>query len=161
MLIRPYEAGDAAPLAALYVRSVEGIGPRDYTAAQVAAWASLAPSPERLHVLGTDGRTRLVAVDDAGRPVAFADLEPDGHIHFLYCCPETAGRGVAAALYDALERRARGRGMPRLYTEASEAARRFFLNRGFFVVARRDLEVAGVAIHNYAMEKSLAEAQTV
>ena len=35
-------------------------------------------------------------------------------------------------------------------------ARRFFLRRGFVVVARRDFEVAGTPIHNYAVEKRLA-----
>ncbi|MFN3817341.1 hypothetical protein [Brevundimonas sp.] len=40
-------------------------------------------------------------------------------------------------------------------SEASEAARRVFLKRGYAVVERRDFEVAGVAIHNYAMERRL------
>lgn len=157
MRIRRYEAKDAAPLSALYARSVEEIGRRDYSAQQVEAWASLRPSAERMHALGTDGRTRLVAVDDADQPVAFADLEEDGHIHFLYCSPETAGRGVASAVYEELERIARARGMGRLYSEASEAARRFFLKKGFVVTSRRQLEISGVPIHNYAVEKRLAE----
>lgn len=157
MKIRRYDAKDAAPLAALYVRSVEQIGSRDYSARQVAAWASLAPSPARLHALGTDGRTTLVAVDGSDRPVAFADLEPDGHVHYLYCSPEMAGRGVVSTLYDALEGIAREAGMSRLYTEASEAARRFFLKKGFVVTSRREFEIAGTQIHNYAMEKFLAD----
>lgn len=156
MKIRLYETDDAIPLARLYLRSVEQIGRRDYSARQVEAWASLAPPPERLHELSTDGRTRLVAVDASDRPVAFADLEPDGHIHFLYCSPEMAGKGVASAICDALERIARERGVNRLYVEASEAARRLFLKRGFIVTSRRQIEIAGVAIHNFAMEKALA-----
>ena len=154
--IRPFRPGDAGALSALYVRSVGHIGGRHYSARQVAAWASLAPSPERLRTLSADGSAMLVAVDDADRPIAFADLERDGRIGFLYCAPEAAGQGVAAALYDELERIARQRGLTRLYAEASEAARRFFLKQGFVVTARRDFAVAGVAIHNYAVEKALA-----
>jgi putative acetyltransferase len=45
--------------------------------------------------------------------------------------------------------------MKRLHAEASEAARRFFLKRGFAVVNRRAFEIAGVRIHNYAVEKWL------
>jgi putative acetyltransferase len=45
--------------------------------------------------------------------------------------------------------------MKRLYSEASEAARRFFLKQGFAVVSKRLFEISGVPIHNYAMEKWL------
>ena len=45
--------------------------------------------------------------------------------------------------------------MKRLHAEASEAARRFFLRRGFVVVNSRAFEISGVPIHNYAMEKWL------
>ena len=155
MEIRDYEAGDAAALSALYRRSVEAIGPRDYTAEQVAAWAALALSPERIEALSRDGRRLLVAVEGDGPPLAFGDLEADGHIHFLYCAPEAAGRGVASALYDELERTARAQGLTRLYSEASEAARRFFAKKGFTVLAKREFEVGGVPIHNYAVEKRL------
>ena len=135
---------------------MRGIGARDYTPEQIDAWAALAPSGRRLDALMADGRTRLVAADPGDRPVAFADLEPDGHIHFLYCAPEAAGDGIASELYERLEAAARGQGITRLYAEASEAARRFFLGQGFTVLHRRDFEVSGVPIHNYAVEKVLA-----
>jgi putative acetyltransferase len=153
--VRRYRPGDAAALARIYVDAVEAIGPRDHTAVQVAVWAGLVPTPARFDAKYTDGRTALVAVDGADRPLAFADVEADGHIDFLYCAPQAAGTGVAAALYDALEAAARQRGLPRLYSEASEAARRFFLKRGFRVIARRRLTIRGTAIHNYAVEKTL------
>jgi len=154
--IRDYAAADAVPLAALYVRSVEHIGARDYSADQVAAWKSRAPSPERLHEMSTDGRATLVAVDESDRPIGFGDLERDGHINFLYCSLEAAGKGVAAALYAELERRARHLSIDRVYAEASEAARRFFLKQGFVVTATRRFEISGTEIHNYAMEKTLS-----
>lgn len=157
MLIRSYRADDAAYLSRLYRQSVLGLGVRHYNPDQIRVWAGLAPSPERLANLMADGRTRLVAEDAGGHLVAFADLEPDGHIHFFYCAPEAAGKGVAARLYTALEETARRRGVTRLYAEASEAARRFFLKAGFSVNARRNFEVAGVGIHNYAVEKFLTK----
>jgi hypothetical protein len=52
-------------------------------------------------------------------------------------------------------RRRRARGIARLYTEASEPARRFFAKRGFVEVSRNDFEIVGVPIHNFRMEKSL------
>jgi hypothetical protein len=41
----------------------------------------------------------------------------------------------------------------RLHSEASEAARRLFLRKDFVVTARRQFEISGIHIHNYAVEK--------
>ena len=81
--IRLARDDDATAIAELYRRSVTGIGPRDHTPEQVAAWAATSASAEAVAAGNRDGRTVLVAVDDADRPVAFGDLEPDGHIGFL------------------------------------------------------------------------------
>jgi putative acetyltransferase len=45
--------------------------------------------------------------------------------------------------------------MKRLFVEASEIAKPFFASRGFALIRRKDFEVDGVPIHNYAMEKHL------
>lgn len=155
MKTRPYRSDDATVLAALYVQSVQQLGRAHYTPGQIAAWSDLAPSPERLEAQSRDGRLRLVAVDDTDRAVGFTDLEADGHIVYLYCAPVAAGRGVAAALYRELERRAQERGIRSLYAEASEVARSFFLRQGFTLVGRREFLLDGIAIHNYAVEKTL------
>jgi putative acetyltransferase len=156
MKIRNYRAEDAIFLAHLYRRSVTVLGRRDYSLRQVAVWASRRAEPAHFHRLIADGRTRLVAVDDQDRPMAFVDLEKDGHLDLLYCSPDMAGKGVASALYEALEKIARERSVTRIYCEASEAARRFFLKKGFTVTALRQFEISGIALHNYAMEKALA-----
>ncbi|MGB3625975.1 MAG: hypothetical protein WA989_09105, partial [Henriciella sp.] len=56
----------------------------------------------------------------------------------------------------AVEDQARAQGTTRLYTEASEAAKSAFAKAGFDVLHRRELEVDGVAIHNWAMEKRVS-----
>jgi putative acetyltransferase len=152
--IRDYQRSDAEALADLFRAAVRQIGARDYNAAQVDAWAG-GVSAERLGARLGDGRRALVAVGDGDAPLAFGDLEADGHIDFLYAAPDAAGKGITAALYDALEAHARAHGMARLYTEASEAARRFFLKKGFAVVTRRDFVIGSIPMHNYAMEKRL------
>lgn len=155
MRIRAYEARDAAGVALVFRRSIETLGPRDYSPEQVAAWLSRAPDAAGFHARASDGRVFIVAAGEDDQPVAFADLEADGHVDTLYCAPEAAGTGLVLLLYATLEAIARQRGMTRLYSEASEAALRFFLTRGFVKVHRRDLMIADVAIHNYAVEKRL------
>jgi putative acetyltransferase len=155
MRIRDARIEDADAMAAVYERAVRGIGVQDYSDAQVTAWIGVGARPDRFRARLTDGRRCWVAVDTDDRPQAFIDLEADGHIDFLYAAPEVAGTGVSGRLLDELEAAARASGMTRLYVEASEAARRFFLKRGYGVTARRDFEIEGVAIHNYAVEKTL------
>jgi len=153
--IRPWQDGDAAALAAIFERAVRTIGARDYSPAQIEAWIGHEPRAEGFRAKMSDGRRCWVALDRQGRVTAFVDLEADGHIDFLFADPDVAGRGVATDLLDVLERTAREEGMARLYVEASEAARRFFLKRGFVVERRRDFEIRGIAIHNYAMSLGL------
>ena len=151
--IRPWQPSDSEALSALYEASVRGLGARDYSAAQIEAWASLTPTAETLTGRMQDGRTRLVAITDA--TVGFIDLETDGHIDLLYVSPAAAGQGVARTLLETAEALTPLSGAARLYAEASETARPVFERLGFAVVARRDFEVAGVAIHNWAVEKPL------
>lgn len=152
--IRPYSPEDAASLSALYEASVRELGAKRYSAAQIAAWASLTPSAEGLEAKMDDGRFRLVAEDASGLS-AFIDVEPNGHIDLLYAAPRAAGTGVAERLYRVAEQQAAEGGATRLYAEASELAQPFFERRGFITKARRDFDVAGVPIHNFAVEKVL------
>ena len=155
MLIRPFLAADAVPLAALFHASVHQAGLRDYSPEQVSAWSPTVPDPARFIGRAQDGRIFLVAVDDAGNPIAYGDLERDGHIDHLYCRPDVVGTGIGSALYDALESAANDRGIEFLFVEASEAARRLFERKGFAVERRNDFAINGVPIHNYRMVKSL------
>jgi putative acetyltransferase len=154
--VRRFRAEDAPALAQLFHDAVNRIASCHYSPAQVAAWSPAPPDPALFLARGADGRILLVAEDAGGAPLAYGDVEADGHIDHLYCRPDAAGTGVAARLYAALEAAAATRGIVRLYTEASEPARRFFERRGFMLLHRRDFTLADVVIHNYAMEKQIA-----
>jgi len=153
--LRTYERRDAAGVVDVFYRSVREVALSDYTADQVKAWVPARWDAEQEHRRSGDGRLVLVAADKAGHVVAFIDLEPDGHIDRLFCAPEAAGQGVASQLYEAIEAAAREQGIARLFTEASELARRFFERKGFTVLERQDKIIRGVPIHNYRMAKIL------
>jgi putative acetyltransferase len=153
--IRPFELSDGPALARIFYRAIHEVACAHYSQEQVNAWAPKIPAAERFVARGTDGRTLLVAVDETGEPIAYGDVEGDGHIDHVFCKPEVAGTGVAALLYEELESAARARGICRIYVEASEPAQRFFLKRGFETTGRNDFELDGVAIHNFRMEKQL------
>jgi putative acetyltransferase len=128
--IRTYERRDAVGVADVFYRSVREVALSDYTPQQVRAWVPGRWDAGREHRRSGDGRLVLVA---AGEP---------GHV-------------VASRLYDAIEAAARAQGIQRLFTEASELARRFFERKGFTVLERQDMILRGVPIHNYRMAKTL------
>jgi putative acetyltransferase len=153
--IRSFRPEDAQGLAELFFASVRELGPRHYSPEQVAAWAPAIPDPGDYRSRASDGRVFLIAVDGENQPAAYGDLEMNGHIDHFFCRPDAAGTGITSILYDHLERFARGRTIVRLYVEASEAARGFFLRKGFAELERREFLLRGILVHNYAMEKLL------
>lgn len=155
MRVRPFTDSDAPALARILFTAVREIASAHYTAEQVIAWAPVLPSPDRFRERASDGRTLLVAVDDSDVPVAYGDCEADGHIDHLFCLPTYSRQGVAAAVFQELERVARMAGIGRLYVEASEPARRFFCKQGFNTESRNDFLVNDVPIHNWRMTKHL------
>jgi len=155
MHIRPFKPGDEGKLAAIFHAAIHQIAAQHYTAEQVHAWAPQIPDESRFLARGTDGRTLLVAVDVEDEPLAYGDVEADGHIDHLFCRPDAAGTGITTELYESLEEAARAFGISTLYTEASEPAMRFFLRRGFQMIERNDFEIGGIPIHNYRMKKRL------
>jgi putative acetyltransferase len=153
-LIRPYKTGDHIALADVFKRSVLELGRQDYSAEQAEVWAKRGSDPDRWKRICSDGRVTYVAELD-GVVSGFINLEADGHIDHFFILSDARGQGVAQALFDALIAYADKAEMARIYVEASEAARRFFLRQEFDCLERHDLELDGVAIHNYAMEKKL------
>jgi putative acetyltransferase len=156
MRIRVYEPADAEGLSAVFQEAVRRTGRCAYSEEQVMAWAAAGPDPAEYDGRAADGRVLLVAVDEQNRPIAYGDLEADGHIDHLFCHPDAGRKGVASALYDRLEETARSLKIPRLYVEASELSRPLFLRKGFAEIGRRDFEIEGVWTHNYAMAKQLS-----
>lgn len=151
--IRPFQASDADALATIYVAALEQLARDAYTPDQLRVWRAHAPSPAMIRQAYGDGRIALVALDEGGAPAGFSDLEPSGHIQYLYTSPQTAGRGVARALLVRLEDEAQALGVERMFAEASEVALPVFERAGFVCLRRRDFEIDGVGIYNYWVEK--------
>jgi putative acetyltransferase len=154
MQIRDFKPADSATLASVFHEAVRAVGRKDYDQAQVEAWSPKPVSADRFLARVSDGRSVFVAVSKNDEPIAFIELEEDGHIDCFYCHPDAVGTGVGTALYKRLESAALALGLSHLYVEASEAARRFFNGKGFRLIERRDFKRNNVQIHNYLMEKN-------
>lgn len=154
--LRPFEEGDAPALSKLTLDAIQATGAKAYSPEQVRVWSEGHIDAQRFVARAEAGHLIFVMADQEDTPAAYALLEPDGHLDMLYCAPEHTGCGLAKQLLAYAESKARDLGVSKLYTEASELARIPFEKAGYAMVERRDFELRGVAIHNYAMEKPLA-----
>jgi len=154
-MIREFADGDAPALSALCRASILQLGSLSYSPEQVRAWHHRAPSPDIYLRRAACGTMIFVSETETGALAGYALLEPDGHLDRLYCHPDHARHGHASALLRHMDRIAQSIGITRLFTEASEVARPVFERAGYLVEHRRDFEMNGVAIHNYAMSKVL------
>jgi putative acetyltransferase len=153
--LRPYRPNDGPALLALFRETIRRVNSRDYSPAQVAAWA-----PDDIDTARWFGRFagRFVPVaEEAGRPVGFAELEPNGHVDRVYVSADHQRRGIGRQLLAAVVAEARRAGLARLFTEASITARPFFEAQGFTVLAPQVVICRGVEFINYRMEQVLAE----
>ena len=155
--LRPWRPDDTPALSTVF-RDCVRLSPA-HPAAVRHAWA-----PDDIDTAAwNDRQTRHwthVAVDADDRLLGFIELAggaPTGHVDMLFVAPAAQGQGLAGALLAAAETAARARGMTRLTTEASHAARPVFHRAGFRTLYPRTLWRAGQWLHNTAMAKDLAE----
>lgn len=73
----------------------------------------------------------VVAEDRSGRPVGTGRLTPDGHIGRLAVLETWRGRGVGAAMLEALMDAARRRGLPEVVLNAQVSAIGFYRRHGY------------------------------
>jgi putative acetyltransferase len=153
--LRPYRPDDAPALLALFRDTIRRVNSRDYSPAQIAAWAS---NDIDTVVWAERFTGRFVPVaEESGHLVGFSELEADGHIDRVYVSADHQGRGIARQLLAAVVAEARRIGLVRLFTEASITARSFFEAQGFVVLTRPLVNCREAEFFNYRMERVLAE----
>lgn len=153
--IRSYNETDAPFLAAIYFNTIHKINAKDYSPEQLNAWA---PSDS----LETEGWMRkwkkippIVALID-NKIVGFAELEDNGHIDCFYCHHEHQGCGVGSALIKEIEHRAKKNKINKIFAEVSITAKPFFETKGFAVIKKQSVNIRGMTLTNFVMEKLLS-----
>ena len=151
MKIRPYRPADRAVLLDLFYHTVHTVCARDYTPAQLDAWA-----PKQADKTAWDAKfrtgTTLVAEDDGKVLLGFGSIGEDGFLDLLYVHKDHQGRGVGSILCDFLE------GLypiESVTVHASKTAKPFFEARGYRVTQPQTVERRGQRLTNYVMEKEL------
>lgn len=151
--IRNFCPSDSDALRQIFYRAVHEGTTAWYTPEQRAAWANAAEAPPEWPKRLGDHMTVVAEMD--AQISGFMTLGYDGHLDLAFVTPESMGTGVASALHDRLLSLARAAGLELLTTEASHLARRFFLRQGWTELAAQEVELRGVSLANFRMEKRL------
>ena len=153
MDLRRYRTEDLPALSRLFGETVRRVNIRDYTPAQVEAWAA-----GEADLLTRDDWFRrlytLVAEID-GQIAGYGNVDGTGYLDHLFVRWDCQGRGVATAHCDALEVHGRDLGLGAGPVHASKTALPFFLHRGYRVEREQQVPVRGQVLANCAMHKEL------
>jgi ribosomal protein S18 acetylase RimI-like enzyme len=153
MIIREYISSDTPAIAQLFYDTVHQINIQDYTQEQVDAWASKDIDLEFWRQKLSSKFTYVGTIDEV--IVGFIQLEGNGHIDCFYCHSQYQGQGIGNKLYQHLEVKAKLLRIDRLFVEASITAKPFFEKQGFVTVKEQEVELKGVKLRNFVMEKLL------
>ena len=148
MQLRPYKPSDCPAMATLFYNTVHTVNSKDYTAAELDAWATGSVDLEEWNQSFLDHITLIAEID--GILVGFGDIDHSGYLDRLYVHKDYQRQGIATKLCNELEARISS---GCFVTHASITARPFFENRGYRVVNVQQVERNGVCLTNYVMEK--------
>lgn len=151
MKVRTYEIGDTEKIAKLFYDTVHEVNIRDYTTAQVDAWA---PADTDIQKWMQSLSSKFTFVAEDGDTIAgFGELEINGHIDRFYCHKDFQRQGVGKLILTQIESKAQKLEIKKLFTEASITARLFFESQGFMAIGKQEVERRGQKFINFVMEK--------
>lgn len=149
---RNYTEQDAPFLAAIFFNTIHQVNSKDYSPEQLDAWAP-ASSLEVGDWLKKWQKVMPIVAILENKIVGFVELEDHGHIDCLYCHHEYQRCGVGSALMAAVEQQAQQKNLSKLFVEVSITAKPFFEAKGFSVKKEQSVNVRGVWLTNFVMEK--------
>lgn len=150
--IRKGNMEDLPEMLHLFQDTITTICKNDYTQEQLEVWSSGARNEARwLEVM----RNQFVLVAQFNQQIAgFCTLDGE-HIDLLFVHKDHQHQGIASQLYDLIEKKAIQQHKKRLTADVSKTARLFFEKVGFLVIQEQTVNVKGIDLNNYKMEKIL------
>ncbi len=152
---RPVTTDDIPELKELFRNTVLTINARDYTAEEVADWASCGNRPGRWEELLAT-LCFIAACDAESHIVGFTSICNDGYLHSMFIHKDHQGEGIATALLQRIEAYATEHGIHEITSEVSITARPFFERRGYVVEQEQRVQANCLQLTNYKMKKQLA-----
>lgn len=153
--VRRYKQQDCKEIVKLFYDTVHTINSKDYSSAQLDAWA-----PEEINVDMWNkslSSTYTVVTEINGSIVGFGNLDKTGYLDRLYVHKDFQGQGIATIITDELEKYAQKHDITIITTEASITAKPFFEKRGYKTIKQQSVERKGQTLINFLMEMHLVK----
>ncbi len=147
MILRKYKSSDCPHLARLFYETVHTVNAKDYTPAQLYAWADGRVNLAQWDASFLAHHTVAALLDDVY--VGFGDIDQTGYLDRLYVHKDYQRQGIATAICRELERSVSGD----ITVNASITAMPFFAQRGYRIVKEQQVIRQGVSLTNYVMMK--------
>ncbi|RXJ71855.1 GNAT family N-acetyltransferase [Veronia nyctiphanis] len=149
--IRPYRQGEEIKIREVFFHSVRNVCIQHYSQQQVEAWAVESYDADKLMAMCKHNQPFVAIIEN--EIVGYSDLQDDGLIDQFFCHWQVQRQGVGQALMNHIFELAEARGIDRIHSLVSITARPFFERMGFHVVRDNEVEVRGVSLNNFVMEK--------
>jgi len=156
-MIRSYQLGDHEAISEIFPIAIHEIASEVYTQEKCNAWSEKRPNPERWE-RRCEVKRPFVFVSQ-GEIAGFLELDPDGHIDWMYVHPDHKQKGIASRLIDHAVKTSSDAGLSRVFVDASICAKPVFDKKGFRVIEEKTVEIRGENLINFAMELQLTNAE--
>lgn len=149
--LRTYRQEDCEEISRLFYDTVHSVNARDYTEAQLFAWANGTPDLTAWNESFLAHYTLVAVENEKHHRIR---RHQAGRLSGPAVCTEKTrqGRGIAGRLCDSLEQKFPVR---KIITHASITARPFFESRGYRIIREQQVERNGILLTNFVMEKYL------
>lgn len=153
MQLRKYQSTDCPVLAQLFYDTIHAINAKDYTQAQLDAWAT--GSVDLSAWDNSFSKHNTLVAEITGIITGFGDMDDSGYLDRLFVHKDYQGLGIASAIVKALELAALKQNIFNFTTHASITARPFSEKQGYQILRENTVIRKGVTLNNFIMEKAV------
>jgi putative acetyltransferase len=153
--IRKATEKDLDAILALFESTILHVSAKDYSPAQVTAWAGGVRKRDKWKQKIRKHYFLLAFMEK--KLVGFASITNNGYLDFLYVSKDHQRKGIAKALYNELEAYAKFKHLALIETDASITAKPFFKKAGFETLQQQQVLIDDIVLTNFKMKKVVAK----
>ncbi|RED52213.1 GNAT family N-acetyltransferase [Aestuariispira insulae] len=150
MKTEPLLSADLPAALTLFRNTIHRVNCRDYSQAQLDAWAPADLAPQDWH-MAMAGKTGF-KIEENGEMLGFADLSDEGLLDMFFVSCNHQGRGIGGKLMQRILDQARQQGLDAIDAHVSITAKPFFEHAGFKVIKAQDVPLRGQILRNFRMQ---------
>lgn len=151
--IKQATQSDLDAIIQLFMETIEVINAKDYSAGQITVCKGGASKKEKW--LKKVSEQYFLIAEINNRLVGFGSITHDGYLDFMYVSKDHQRKGVASEIYNSLENFAVKNGISKIVSDVSITAKPFFEKKEFEVLQEQQVDIDGVKLRNYKMQKRL------